>query len=172
LISDDQWLTLMEMACKTPPDISMQAARIDSLNLIGRLFMTLMPKLSNQKENWAQLEDYTLAMSKSVGENLRSGRSTPLFEITVHYVTNLCNVMNMSGFNDDGKGINFCSWVGDTLLTELEKVGASGGVLPTREFIVICFVWLFCCWWCQFISLLDIDSMCHISSVQLTALCN
>jgi hypothetical protein len=133
LISDDQWLTLIKMACKTPPKVDIQAARIDSLNLIGRLFMTLMPsKLSNRKENWAQLEDYTLALAEIVGENLHSGRSTPLFEMTVHHVTNICNVMNMSGFNDEGKGINFCSWVGDVLVAELEKVGASGKVQAAR----------------------------------------
>jgi hypothetical protein len=115
------------MTCKTPPVIMLQGCRIDSLSLIGRLFLTLMPELSNRKENWAQLEDCTLEVAKMVGENLRSDRSSPLFEMTVHTVSNMCNVMSMAGFNT-GTGINFCSWVGDTLLCELEKVGACGGV--------------------------------------------
>jgi hypothetical protein len=126
-IPDDQWLTLMHMACKTPPPVIQQSSRIDSLGLIGRLFLILIPELSNRKENWAQLEDFTLDVARQIGENLRSGRSTPLFEMTVQNVSNMCNVMSMSGFND-GQGIDFCSWVGDTLLCELEKVGATGGV--------------------------------------------
>jgi brefeldin A-resistance guanine nucleotide exchange factor 1 len=126
-IPDEDWLTLMNMTCKTPPVIMLQGCRIDSLSLIGRLFLTLMPELSNRKENWAQLEDCTLEVAKMVGENLRSDRSSPLFEMTVHTVSNMCNVMSMAGFNT-GTGINFCSWVGDTLLCELEKVGACGGV--------------------------------------------
>lgn len=128
MISHDQWLMLMHMACKMPPDISVESSRIDSLNLIARLFLTLMPVLSNSKVNWAKLEDLTLEVAKMVGENLRSDRSSSLFEMTVHTVTNMCNVMSMTGFNGNGQGINFCSWVGETLLSELELVGASGGV--------------------------------------------
>eukprot|EP00956_Cyclotella_meneghiniana_P043318 scaffold264106_cov96-Cyclotella_meneghiniana.AAC.1 len=66
-----------------PPDITVEASRIDSLNLIGRLFLTLMPTLS-KRENYAQLEDLTLEVAKLVRENLRSDRSSSLFEITVH----------------------------------------------------------------------------------------
>ena len=126
LIPHDQRLALIEMACTNPPTLK-HASRIDSLILIGRLFLTLMPELSNQKENWAQLEDFTIEVTKMVRENLRSGRSTPLFEMTVHTVTNMINVMSMASFND-GQGINFCSWVGETLLCELLQVGACGGV--------------------------------------------
>jgi brefeldin A-resistance guanine nucleotide exchange factor 1 len=129
-IPADQWLTLMQMTCTNPPIITLQGSRISSLSLIGRLFLTLMPELSNQSDNWPQLEDFTLQVSKMVGDNLRSGRSTPLFETTVQTVTNMCNVISMSGFNN-GQGINFCAWVGDTLLSELEKVGACGGVDAT-----------------------------------------
>ena len=47
--------------------------------------------------------------------------------MTVHTVTNMINVMSMASFNE-GQGINFCSWVGETLFNELEQVGACGGV--------------------------------------------
>lgn len=44
-------------------------------------------------------------------------------------VTNVVNVMSMSGFNEGNEeGVNFCNWVGETLLFELEKSGATGGV--------------------------------------------
>ena len=58
--------------------------------------------------------------------NLQSGRAKPLFETTVQTVTNVVNVLSLSGFND-GEGGNFCAWVGETLLCELERVGACGG---------------------------------------------
>lgn len=125
-ITDHQWLSLIEMACTDPP-LTTQASRIDSLNLIERLFLTLVPKLSNKKENWACLEKFTLNLANIIAENLQSDRPSSLFEITVHTVTNMCNVMSMTGFGN-GKEINFCSWVGETLMCELEKVGAAGGV--------------------------------------------
>jgi hypothetical protein len=128
-ISDDQWLAFMRIACTNPPNITLQASRISSLNLIGNLFLMLVPELSNRNENWAQLEECTLEVAKMVGENLRSYRATPLFETTVHTVTNMCNVLSVAASNI-GQGINFCSWVGETLLSELEKVGACGGVDP------------------------------------------
>jgi hypothetical protein len=60
-------------------------------------------------------------------ENLVAGRRgsvSPLFESTVQTVTNLSNVMMMPEFaQDDG----FSLWAGESLLAELEKVGANGG---------------------------------------------
>ena len=85
-----------------------------------------MPELSNQKEHWSELEEWTIMVASMVSENLRYGRATPLFETTVQTVTNVVNVMTMSGFKV-GEGVNFCAWVGETLLYELEKVGACGG---------------------------------------------
>ncbi|KAL3781675.1 hypothetical protein HJC23_007307 [Cyclotella cryptica] len=97
------------------------------LNHVANLFLTLVPALSNYSENWAQLEEFTFAVAKMAAESLRLGRATLLFEATVHTVTRLCNVMSIDVFNNC-HGINFCSWVGETLLTELEKVGACGGL--------------------------------------------
>ena len=91
-----------------------------------------MPELSNQKANWSELEDWTICVASIVNDNLQAGRSTSLFESTVQTVTNVVNVMSMSGFND-GEGVNFCSWVGETLLYELEKVGGCGGVFNTAN---------------------------------------
>ena len=121
-----KWFMFLRMVTANPPDITNQDARISSLSLIGRLFLTLMPELSNQKENWPELEEWTLSVAPIVCDNLQAGRATPLFETTVQTVTNVVNVMSMSGFHE-GEGVNFCAWVGETLLHELEKVGASGG---------------------------------------------
>lgn len=126
-IPDERWFTLMKMVLMQPPDITLQVSRISSLSLIGRMFLTLMPVLSNRKENWSRLEDFTIAVATMVSENLRSGRASPLFETTVHTVTNICNVMSISGFSDGPQGVNFCQWISETLLYELEKVGACGG---------------------------------------------
>jgi hypothetical protein len=121
-----KWFKFLSMVASNPPIVESQEARISSLTLISRLFLTLMPELSNQKENWPELEEWTIRVASIVSENLQYGRATPLFETTVHTITNVVNVMTMSGFNE-GEGVNFCAWVGDTLLYELEKVGASGG---------------------------------------------
>mmetsp|Transcript_17556 Transcript_17556/g.28393 ORF Transcript_17556/g.28393 Transcript_17556/m.28393 type:complete len:177 (-) Transcript_17556:30-560(-) len=120
------WFTFLDLVATNPPGITSQEARVYSLSLIGRLFLTLMPELSNQKDNWSQLEDWTISVASIVSDNLQAGRATPLFETTVQTVTNIVNVMSMSGFNE-GEGVNFCAWVGETLLFELEKVGACGG---------------------------------------------
>lgn len=125
-----KWCAFLQMVASNPPTIESQEARIGSLYLISRLFLTLMPELSNQKENWSELEDWTIRVASIVSENLRFGRATPLFETTVQTVTNVVNVMTMSGFNV-GEGVNFCAWVGETLLFELEKVGACGGANST-----------------------------------------
>ena len=65
LIPHDQRLTLIQMACTNPPSIR-HPSRIDSIIFIGRLFLTLMPELSNQTENWAQLEDFTIEVAKMI----------------------------------------------------------------------------------------------------------
>ena len=128
----DKWFAFLKLVATNPPSIEIEEARISSLNLIGRLFLNLMPELSNQKANWSELEDWTICVASIVNDNLQAGRSTSLFESTVQTVTNVVNVMSMSGFND-GEGVNFCSWVGETLLYELEKVGGCGGVFNTAN---------------------------------------
>ena len=75
------------------------------------------------------LEEWTISVASIVSDNLQAGRASSLFETTVQTVTNVVNVMSMSGFNEGNEeGVNFCNWVGETLLFELEKVGATGGV--------------------------------------------
>lgn len=120
-----KWLKFLRLVGTNPPSMD-SAGRIHHLSLMGRLFLTLVPDLSNEKKNWSALEDWTVCVAAIVCDNLHSGRAKPLFETTVQTVTNVVNVMSMSGFND-GEGGKFCTWVGETLLCELEKVGAGGG---------------------------------------------
>ena len=124
-----KWFTFLRMVVSNPPSIEVDTShegRMSHLSLLSRLFLTLMPELSNEKENWSELEELTISVATIVSDNLRYGRKTPLFETTVQMVTNVVNVMTMPGFKV-GEGVNFCAWVGETLLYELEKVGASGG---------------------------------------------
>jgi hypothetical protein len=121
-----KWLSFLRMVASSPPGIDCPGARAHHLSLAGRLFLTLVPDLSNQKENWTELEESTIAVAAIIRNNLQSGRAKPLFETTVQTVTNVVNVLSLSGFND-GEGGNFCAWVGETLLCELERVGACGG---------------------------------------------
>jgi len=130
-----KWLNFLDMVASNSPSISVQAARISSLGLIGRLFLTLMPELSNEKENWSQLEDFTIASASVVNENLRAGRATALFETTVETITNVVNVLQIAKKMSIAtiEGESFCAWVSETLLYELEQVGACGGVTNRLE---------------------------------------
>jgi hypothetical protein len=124
-----KWFTFLRMVVTNPPSIEEaphHEGRMSHLVLLSRLFLTLMPELSNERENWSELEECAIATATIVSDNLRYGRKTPLFETTVQMITNVVNVMTMPGFKV-GEGVNFCAWVGETLLYELEKVGASGG---------------------------------------------
>jgi len=126
-IPEENWFILLDMVSGRPPSIAVQQARTSSLGFIERLFLMLMPYLSKKKENWVKLEEFTITMASLARQNLRAGRATELFETTVHTVTNIANVMSMTGYVD-GEGVNFCAWVSETLLDELERVGACGGV--------------------------------------------
>ncbi|KAK1737469.1 guanine nucleotide exchange factor [Skeletonema marinoi] len=130
-----KWLNFLDMVASNSPSISVQAARISSLGLIGRLFLTLMPELCNDKENWSQLEDFTISSAARVNENLRAGRATALFETTVETITNAVNVLQIAKQVSMAtpEGESFCAWVSETLLYELEQVGACGGVTNRLE---------------------------------------
>ncbi|KAL7464949.1 hypothetical protein ACHAXS_005280 [Conticribra weissflogii] len=126
-IPEENWFILLNMVSTRPPSIALLEARTSSLGFIERLFLMLMPFLSQKKANWIKLEEFTITMASLARQNLRAGRATELFETTVHTLTNIANVMSMTGYVD-GEGVNFCEWVSETLLDELERVGACGGV--------------------------------------------
>lgn len=130
-----KWLDFLDMVASNSPRILAQAARISSLGLIGRLFLTLMPELSNEKDNWSQLEDFTISSASVVNENLRAGRATALFETTVEIITNVVNVLSIAKQMSlaTAEGGTFCTWVSETLLYELEQVGACGGITNRPE---------------------------------------
>ena len=94
------------------------------------VFYLLILELSNEKDNWSQLEDFTISSASVVNENLRAGRATALFETTVETITNVVNVLSIAKQMSMAtvEGGSFCAWVSETLLYELEQVGACGGI--------------------------------------------
>ncbi len=58
-----KWLTFLRMVASNPPSINTPGARVHHLSLVGRLFLTLMPDLSNQRDNWSELEESTIAVA-------------------------------------------------------------------------------------------------------------
>ena len=85
--------------------------------------------LSKNRDNWEDLTDIVNQMAVLIGENLREGRRgtvSPLFESTLQTMTFLCNHMVSEEFTGDHE---YGGWVSDTLLSELEKVGAGGGAM-------------------------------------------
>jgi len=127
IISDDSWLFLLEKILSQPPPLSMEVERMNTCDLLGKLFLLLIPNLAQRKQNWDALTSIVHRAADCMGENLGLGRrgNGILFESTVQLVTNLSNVLTLAEF--DGGGVGFSKWVGETLLVELERVGAAGG---------------------------------------------
>uniref|UniRef100_A0A7S1ZBD9 SEC7 domain-containing protein n=1 Tax=Ditylum brightwellii TaxID=49249 RepID=A0A7S1ZBD9_9STRA len=128
-MSDVGWITILYSLSSRRPSVEADDVRIEYCDLLGKILLLLLPKLSQRSENWDELTAIVKQTAEVFGENLRAGRRgnvSPLFESTVQTVTNMCNVMSLSEF--DG-GAGFSQWAGEALLAELEKVGASGGAV-------------------------------------------
>jgi hypothetical protein len=126
-VSHATWLAVLDTMSSKQPSIELHDSRMKVYAFLGKLVLLIVPELSADKENWDALTDIVKKMCVICAENLVAGRRgsvSPLFESTVQTVTNLSNVMMMPEFaQDDG----FSLWAGESLLAELEKVGANGG---------------------------------------------
>jgi brefeldin A-resistance guanine nucleotide exchange factor 1 len=126
-LPDEKWIVLLHLICQKQPPVTTEVARVNCTTLLCKILLMSIAHLSQNEEYWEDLTDIVNQMAVLVGENLRMGRRgnvSPLFESTLQSVTFLCNHMvsdNFTGHEEYG------NWVSDTLLSELEKVGASGG---------------------------------------------
>lgn len=127
-LKDNYWFDVIDMLTSEQP--TFENVRVQHCELLGKILLVMLPYLSSTKENLKHLEEVVHRVSSIVGNNLRDGRSTDngvgiLFEKTVQIVTNMTNVLCMEQF--DSSGVGFCSWAGETFLSELKKFGAAGG---------------------------------------------
>ena len=126
-LPDETWLTLLHLIVLKQPAVGTDDARVNCGSILAKILLMSIAHLSGDKGNWEDLTDIVNQMVVLVGENLREGRRgtvSPLFGSTLQSITFLCNHMVSEEFTGDAE---YGSWVSDTLLSELEKVGAGGG---------------------------------------------
>ena len=126
-LPDDTWLTLLHLIVLKQPPVSTEDARVNCCSILAKVLLMSIAHLSGDRCNWEDLSDIVNQMVILVGENLREGRRgtvSPLFESTLQSITFLSNHMVSEEFTGDAE---YGTWVSETLLSELEKVGAGGG---------------------------------------------
>ena len=126
-LPDDTWLTLLHLIVLKQPPVSTEDARVNCCSILAKVLLMCIAHLSGDRDNWEDLSDIVNQMVVLVGENLREGRRgtvSPLFESTLQSITFLSNHMVSEEFTGDAE---YGIWVSETLLSELEKVGAGGG---------------------------------------------
>jgi hypothetical protein len=125
-IPDEKWISVLYlMVSKQPPMVAFES-RMNCFSILGQLLSRVVPTLSNNPDNRDDLSDLVSSLASLASDNMLQGRResvTPLFEVTLQTVTYLSNHM----LTPDWKGeAEFSSWASETLLSELEKVGAAG----------------------------------------------
>ena len=126
--SEDAWLTILDLLSLRFPSLSNQEIRIKYLELLCTLVVSHVPVLSQLETNHIPLSDIVRSIAKFIRENLRAGRNgavTPLFEETLHHVSNVIHDFALNHSHGDDE---FCGWCVDLLYKELEQVGASGSL--------------------------------------------
>lgn len=132
-LPDDTWLTLLHLIVLKQPPVNTEDARVNCCSILAKVLLMSIAHLSGDRNNWEDLSDIVNQMVILVGENLREGRRgtvSPLFESTLQSVTFLSNHMVSEEFTGDAE---YGVWVSETLLSELEKVGAGGGSIKHVE---------------------------------------
>jgi hypothetical protein len=131
-ISDEKWIAIMYLMVNKQPPVVADVSRGNTFALLGQLMMAVVPELSNRPDNYDDLVDLIGQVAGLARENLRKSRRgsvSPLFEKTVQSVTYLSNHM----MTDEWKGEpEFSAWASETLLAELEIVGAVGSSLKNQ----------------------------------------
>lgn len=126
-VPDDKWLAILYLMVNKQPPLAAVISRANTFQVLGQVVMMVLPPLSHRSENWEDLTDLIQQIAGVAAENLREGRQgsvSPLFEKTVEVVTHCSNSMMAEDFGGDKE---FSSWASETLLAELERVGAGGG---------------------------------------------
>jgi hypothetical protein len=132
-IPDHKWIAVLYLMVNKQPPLIAVSSRANTFRIIGQLLAHVLPALSRNEENRDDLVDVINSTAHLAEENLRQGRKgyvTPLFEKTLQTVTYLSNHMMTDEWNGEPE---FSAWASETLLTELEKVGAAGASLKNQE---------------------------------------
>eukprot|EP00523_Entomoneis_sp_CCMP467_P002037 CAMPEP_0168755206 /NCGR_PEP_ID=MMETSP0724-20121128/19935_1 /TAXON_ID=265536 /ORGANISM="Amphiprora sp., Strain CCMP467" /LENGTH=1976 /DNA_ID=CAMNT_0008803785 /DNA_START=458 /DNA_END=6388 /DNA_ORIENTATION=- len=140
----DKWMAILYLMVNKQPPSAADLSRANTFVLLGNTLMRVLPYLSKRQRKpdddedadvveGEDLSDLVRQTAALTGENLRMGRRggvSPLFEKTLQTVTYLSNHM----VTDEWKGDkDFGEWSSETLLAELEKVGAAGGASKNKD---------------------------------------
>ena len=124
-IADDKWLALLKVVSNKQAPIEYDETRVHTFATYGEVLLYVTPVLTQEKENWKPLTEFTKQFAIMADENLRKGRgSKALFEKTISTVTTMSNVLGSREFQGDRR---YSKWASDSLFTVLEKNGAGGG---------------------------------------------
>lgn len=122
-----RWLGILFLVVNRQPPVTADIARVNTFSVLGQLLMWVFPYISRKEDHIEDLKEVITQTASVAAENLKVGRRgsvSPLFEQTVRTVTHLSNQMMSPNFGGDQK---ISQWASETLLLELEKVGAGGG---------------------------------------------
>lgn len=125
-IPDDKWIAVLYLMVNKQPPLSYVESRANTFYIVGQLLAHVLPSLSHSEENREDLYDVIGVAASLAGENLKQGRRgnvTTLFEKTLQTLTYLSNHMVTEEWSGEPE---FSTWASETLLAELEKVGAAG----------------------------------------------
>ena len=131
-IPDDKWLAILYLMVNKQPPLTADVSRANTFTVLGIVLMKVLPPLSHRSENWEDLTDLIQQIASVAEENLREGRRgsvSPLFQKTVESVTACANAKMSNDFEGDKE---FSNWASETLLAELEKFGALGGIISNN----------------------------------------
>lgn len=131
-ISDEKWIAIMYLMVNKQPPVVADVSRGNTFAVLGRLMVAVVPELSNRPDNYDDLVDLISQVASLARENLRQSRRgsvSPLFEKTAQSVTYISNYM----MTEEWKGEpEFSTWASETLMAELEKVGAVGSSIKNQ----------------------------------------
>ena len=131
-IPDEKWCDILFLMLSKQPPLAADQSRANTFAVLGALLIKVLPHLSHSEDLRDDVVDLIQQTADLARENLRQGRRgsvSPLFEKTLQAVTRLSNHMTEW---DDGDQ-EFGAWASDTLLAELERVGAAGAALANQR---------------------------------------
>jgi hypothetical protein len=125
-IPDEKWIAILHLMVNKQPPLVADESRVNTFSALGQLFCKLIPTLSKKLDNHEDLYDLVNSYASLAAENLREGRKgsvSPLFESTLQTVTYRSTHMTTEDWDGEPE---FSAWASETLIVELEKVGAAG----------------------------------------------
>lgn len=129
----EKWISMLFLIVDKQPPVEAHETRINTFAILCKVLLMTLGLLSKQKSNWDDLNDVISQTADVADENLQEGRKgsvSPLFQSTLQAVTFLSNHLVSDEFDGDKE---YGQWACDTLLAELEKVGAMGGTVYNVE---------------------------------------